>query len=223
MPARGSVVTRAAATAEDFPMSSSAALSIVVPGYEGRAVRVPAGAALTITDLEGCQIGDLFVLAATDPLEPLSPAVTRLVNFTPFPRRGECFYSTRRRPLLRLEEDASPGPHDMTFAPCDREIYMALGAGDDHPNCRDNFFHAIATLGIRLDVHPDPINVFQNTPIGIDGQYTIGVTRTRPGDWVRFRAECDLVVVLTACSVDIPFEGVQPNCGRSTPLQLDIG
>lgn len=203
-------------------MPAPNAVSILVPGYEGRAARVPAGATLTITDLEGCQIGDLFVLAAADPAERLSPAVTRLLNFTPFPQVGASFYSNRRRPLLRLEEDASPGLHDMTFAPCDREIYAELGAGDAHPNCRDNFFRAIATLGIEVDTHPDPINVFQNTPIGADGQYTIGVTQTRAGDWVRFRAECALIVVLTACSVDIPFEGVQPNGGRSTPLRLDI-
>ncbi len=198
-------------------------LSIVVPGYEGRAARVPAGAMLTVTDIEGCQIGDLFVLSAADPTEWLSPAVTRLVNFTPFPRLGQCFYSNRRRPLLTLIDDCSPGPHDMTFAPCDREIYAALGAGDDHPNCRDNFVRAIATLGVVTDTHPDPINVFQNTPVNLDGSYTIGVTRTQPGDSLRLRAECELLVVLTACSVDIAFEGVQPNGGRSTPLRLDIG
>ncbi|MCC7121871.1 MAG: urea carboxylase-associated family protein [Gammaproteobacteria bacterium] len=204
-------------------MNESVPRSIVVPGYTGRAARVPAGALLTITDLEGCQIGDLFVLAAADPTEVLSPAVTRLVNFTPFPRRGECFYSNRRRALLTLVEDASPGPHDMTFAPCDREIYRDLGAGDDHPNCRDNFHRAIAELGLHPASAPDPINVFQNTPIAADGSYTIGVTRTRPGDWLRLRSECDLVIVLTACAVDIPFAGVQPNGGRSTPLRLDIG
>jgi uncharacterized protein YcgI (DUF1989 family) len=204
-------------------MSSPHAQSLLVPGYAGRAARVPAGTTITITDLEGCQIGDLFVLAAASPAEYLSPAVTRLVNFTPFPRCGERFYSNRRRALLTLVEDASPGPHDMTFAPCDREIYRELGAGDDHPNCRDNFFRAIAELGLHPDTPPDPINVFQNTPIGADGGYSIGVTRTRPGDWLRLRAECDLVVVLTACSVDIPFAGVQPNGGRSTPLRLDIG
>ncbi len=204
-------------------MPSTVRQSIVVPGYEGRAARIQAGAMLTITDLEGCQIGDLFVLAAADPAERLSPAVTRLVNFTPFPRPGERFYSDRRRPLLTLVEDASPGPHDMTFAPCDREIYQALGASDEHPSCRDNFFRALAGLGVRTDSPPDPINVFQNTPIAADGSYTIGVTLTRPGDWLRLRAECDLVVVLTACSVDIPFAGVQPNGGRSTPLRLDIG
>lgn len=196
--------------------------SIVVPGYEGRAARVPAGASLTITDLEGTQIGDLFVLAA-DPAEYLSPAITRLVNFTPFPRPGESFYSNRRRALLTLVADASPGLHDMSFAPCDREIYRALGAGDDHPNCRDNFFRALAALGVTATTVPDPVNLFQNTPVDAAGAYVIGVTRTRPGDHVLLRAECDLIVVLTACSVDIPFLGVQPNGGRSTPLRLDIG
>lgn len=204
-------------------MTAISPASIVVPGYEGRAVHVPAGAAVTITDLEGCQIGDLFVMARGDPTERLSPGITRLVNFTPFPEVGQQFFSNRRRALLDLEHDASPGRHDMTFAPCDSQIYAELGGGDKHPNCRDNFFRALATLGLATDTPPDPINVFQNTPIDSLGRYTIGVTLTQPGDWVRFRACCDLTLVLTACSVDIPFEGVQPNGGRSTPLRLDIG
>lgn len=91
----------------------------------------------------------------------------------------------------------------MPFAPCAREIYRALGAGEHHPNCRDNFFLALAEFGLRPDFPPDPINVFQNTPIDADGSYVIGVTRSRAGDRAHFRAECELIVVLTACAVDI--------------------
>ncbi len=196
--------------------------SIVVPGYEGRALRVSAGNLLRVVDLEGCQIGDLFVMCAADPAECFSPAVTRLINFTPFPRAGEQFFSNRRQPLLSLLADTSPGRHDMTFAPCDRELYVAFDAGEHHPNCRDNFFLATAALGLTLTSHPDPINVFQNTPVDAAGNYVIGQTLTRPGDALTLRAERDLLIALTACSVDIPFDGVQPNGGRSTPLRLDI-
>ena len=196
--------------------------TLLVPGYQGRAARVATGSILRIIDVEGCQIGDLFVHTAADLDERLSPAVTRLINFTPFPRPGQTFVSNRRRPLLTIIEDTSPGVHDMTFAPCDRELYQAYGAGDAHPNCRDNFFQAMAALGFALTSHPDPINVFQNTPINADGGYTIGRTLTRAGDAFMLRAETDLIVALTACSVDIPFEGVLPNGVRSTPLRLEI-
>lgn len=196
--------------------------SIVVPGYEGRATRVSAGNRVRVVAVEGCQIGDLFVLCSEDPHERLSPAVTRLINFTPFPRVGEAFYSNRRRALLTIMEDTSPGVHDMTFAPCDSEFYQTFGAGDAHPNCRDNFFHAMRALGVSVESHPDPINVFQNTPINSDGSYTIGPALSRPGDYLALRAETDLIVALTACSVDIPFQGVQANGGRSTSLRLEI-
>ncbi len=175
-----------------------------------------------VVDVEGCQIGDLFVLCAEDPQERLSPAVTRLVNFTPFPRVGEAFYSNRRRALLTIVEDTSPGVHDMTFAPCDSELYQAFGAGEAHPNCRDNFFRAMRAMGVRVENHPDPINLFQNTPINPDGSYTIGAALSRPGDYLALRTETELILVLTACSVDIPFQEVQANGGRSTPLRLEI-
>lgn len=183
---------------------------------------VPVGSTLKVVDVEGCQIGDLFVLAASDLDERLSPGVTRLINFTPFPHLGESFYSNRRRSLLTLLEDTSPGLHDMTFAPCDAELYRTFNAGDEHPNCRDNYFRAMAALGVAAHSHPDPINVFQNTPVNLNGSYTIGAALSRPGDYIALRANIDLIIALTACSVDIPFEGIQPNGGRSTSLRLEI-
>jgi hypothetical protein len=32
----------------------------------------------------------------------------------------------------------------------------------------------------------------------------------------------DLIVALTACSVDVAIDGVQVNGGRSTPLELSV-
>lgn len=196
--------------------------SVVVPGYAGRALRVAAGSTIRVVDVEGCQIGDLFALCADKPAEILSPAITRLVNFTPFPRIGQSFYSNRRRRLLTILEDTSPGVHDMTFAPCDGELYREYGAGDNHSNCRDNFFRAMQSLGVAVANHPDPINVFQNTPVNPGGSYTIGMALSRAGDYLALRVEADLILALTACSVDIPFDGVQANGGRSTPLRLDV-
>jgi uncharacterized protein YcgI (DUF1989 family) len=203
-------------------MTTKAVETIDIPGYQGRAVEVRNGDRVRITDVEGCQIGDLFLIARDDPMEIFSPALTRLVNFTPFPRVGESFISSRRRPMVTLIADASPGRHDMTFAPCDPDFYRTLGAGADHPSCRSNFEHAMRVIGRKIPVYPDPVNVFQNTPIDIQGNYVLGQTLTKPGDYIDLRCEMDLVIALTACSTDVALEGVQPIGGKSTPLRIEI-
>ena len=195
---------------------------LAVPGYEGRATRVAAGSRLRITDVEGCQIGDLFVMAEADVAEAVSPAVTRLETFNLFPRVGQQFFSTQHRPMLTFLEDTSPGLHDMSFAPCDREFYSALGHEGDHPNCRDNFFDALSSLGLRRDTPPDPLNLFQNTVPDERGDYVAGVSQSLAGDFVEFRAENDLIIVLTACSADLDIQGLAPIGGRSTPLCIDV-
>jgi len=195
---------------------------VEVPGYGGRMVEVRDGDQIRITDVEGCQIGDLFLISATDPMEVLSPALTRLVNLTPMPRLGQAFVSNRRRPMLELLADTSPGPHDMTFAPCDRQFYAELGAGEDHPSCRANFEQAMRAAGRDIVIAPDPINLFQNTPVDAAGNYVLGQTLSKAGDYVELEARMDLVLVLTACSTDIELDGVHPIGGRSTPLRIEL-
>ena len=109
----------------------------------------------------------------------------------------------------------------MTFAPCDQAMYESLGAGSDHPSCASNFEHALAAINTAVPRRPDPINLFQNTPID-NGSYQLGPSLSQAGDYVEFRAEQDLLLVVTACSVDVAIDGVQANGGRSTPLKVQI-
>ena len=193
-----------------------------IPGYEGRAFRVAQSGVFRIVDAEGCQIGDLFVLSADDIGEVFSPAMTRQVLFRLTPKPGDMLYSNRRRPMLSFVDDTSPGRHDMAFAPCDPGFYEDLGAEAPHPNCRDNFQRAMRDLDLQVDIPPDPFNLFQNTVPKADGDFEVGVTVTKPGDYVEFRAEMDVIVVVTACSADLPIDGVHPLGGRSTPLHVEI-
>lgn len=197
-------------------------LSLEVPGYEGRAVTVDAGATVRVTDIEGAQIGDLFLLAADDHDEVFSAAMTRLVLFRLFPAIGESFHSNRRREMMKFIADTSPGFHDMTFAPCDREFYVELAGDDDHPNCHDNFLRATTALGIDRTLPPDPVNLFQHSRPNAGGGFDIEQSSSRPDDFVEFETTMDLVLVLTACSADIEIEGVDVIGGRSTPLRLDV-
>src|SRR5260370_22004296 len=89
---------------------------VVVPGGGGRAVWVRYGEHLRIVDVEGGQVGDLFAFAGADPGEYLSASHTRTSASRLFPRIGEQFMTTRRRPILTLVADTSPGVHDMLVA-----------------------------------------------------------------------------------------------------------
>ena len=99
---------------------------MVVPAGGGLAVWVRHGEHLRIVDVEGGQVGDLFAFAAADPGEYLSASHTRTSTSRLFPRVGEQFMTNRRRPILTLVADTSPGVHDMLIAACDPERYRML-------------------------------------------------------------------------------------------------
>lgn len=196
--------------------------TIDIPGYEGRAIRIGRNISFRVIDMEGCQIADMFVISADDNNEVFSPALTRQVGFRLTAKPGDMLYSNLRRPMLTFLDDTSAGQHDMSFAPCDPEFYVALGADSSHPNCRDNFYKAIDEMGIRFTPPPDPFNLFQNTVPKSDGDFSCGQTLSKAGDYVEFRTEMDVIVVVTACSVDLPIEGIEPIGGRSTPLRIQV-
>jgi uncharacterized protein YcgI (DUF1989 family) len=190
--------------------------SIEIAGYAGGAIAVRAGHYVRVVDLEGVQVGDLFAVANDDHDEYLSPSVTRLHNGTLFPAVGQCFFTNRDRPVLTFTMDHSPGIHDMLYASCNGNWYGGRGMGDDHPNCRDNYFAAARAAGIDHAIQPDPVNIFQNTRPAADGTLFVAVTISKPGDYVTLRAEIDCIVVLTACSSE------RIVGGKSTPMRLEV-
>jgi len=145
------------------------------------------GEQLRIVDVEGGQVGDLFAFAAADPGEYLSASHTRTSTSRLFPRVGEQFMTNRRRPILTLVADTSPGVHDMLIAACDPERYRMLGA-PGHASCADNVHHALAQIGLATDAVPQPVNVFMNIPVGTEGDLSWLPAVSRPGDAVTFTA-----------------------------------
>ena len=72
-------------------------------------------------------------------------------------------------------------------------------------------------LGYTLAATPDPVNIFQNSPLK-DGELVLTRTQTKPGDRVTLRAEMDLILVLTACSSDL----APTNGGHCTSMSIEI-
>jgi uncharacterized protein len=190
---------------------------VSVPAGRGRAVRVEAGARARVVDAHGGQVGDLFAFNAADPSEYHSAGHTRAHTGRLFPVVGEQFVTNRRRPILTLLADDSPGRHDMLIPACDPARYARLGA-PGHASCATNLRAALGELGLATVEPPQPINVFMDIPVAPDGRLRWLPAPTSPGDAITFRAEMDCVLVLSACPQDLA--GI--NAGELTPLVLDL-
>lgn len=181
-------------------------------------MRLSPGTRFRCVDLEGRQCGDLFAFCAGDVREYASAEHTRVFVSRLFPRVGEPFVTNRRRPILTLEADASPGKHDMLVAACDPIRYQLLGVEGWHPSCQENLQRVMADFGHHQVEVPQPINVFLNIPIGEDGALDWPPPLSEPGDSITLRTELDCYVVLTACAQDI----LPINDRNPTALAIDV-
>ena len=102
----------------------------------------------------------------------------------------------------------SPGIHDSLLCACNASLYRELGCDEGHRSCEGNLHEALATLGMEIASTPAPLNLFMNVSVGRDGTIHRAPPVSRPGDAVTFRAEMDLVLVLSACPQDVtPING----------------
>jgi uncharacterized protein len=190
----------------------------LVPGGVGRAVRVGEGQYFRVTDVAGAQVGDLFAFSLADPAEYASAEHTRVAIRRLFPRPGDPVLTNRRRPILSVVEDTSPGRHDMLYAACDPARYVLLGADPAHRSCAGNLREALGEHGLGLPSVPQPLNIFMDVRAQEDGTLVSHPASSRPGDYVAFRAAMDCLVVLSSCPMDV----VNISAGGITPLELRV-
>jgi uncharacterized protein len=192
--------------------------TIDIPAREGRGTAIRIGDRVRVIDPEGGQVADVFAFCSDDPSEYHSAEHTRVHVDRLFPVVGEQFVTNRRRPILTLEADDSPGVHDMLCAACDATRYHGLGVEGWHASCQENLLGVMRELGVdRVEV-PQPINLFMNIPISPDAELGWLPAPTRPGDSTTLRAELDCYLVVSACPQDL----VQINAGAPGPIRLEI-
>ena len=180
----------------------------IVPARRGRAVRLAKGQAIRIVNVHGTQVVDTWAFNADDPGEFLSMEHLHANLGSVFPGKGDPLVTNRRRPILWMEEDTSPGRHDTVIAACDVHRYQSLGCQTYHDNCTDNLRAALAMIGFPATECPAPLNLWMNIPIGPDGRIIWGEPLSKAGDHVLLRAAMDCVVVMSACPQDmIPING----------------
>ncbi|KAH7494215.1 hypothetical protein FOMA001_g2090 [Fusarium oxysporum f. sp. matthiolae] len=177
-----------------------------LPARQGVAVLVKQGQSLQVINTHGKQVIDLWAFNSKDSHDYLSTSHTRAMLSSISLRKGSNLYSSRRKPILTLVDDTTPGIHDLLFPACDAERYRQLGAMGCHDSCHDNMHKALREfpeIKVRDDWVPDPLNLFMNVAVDHHGGIDIRAPTSDKGQYVILRAEADLVVVMSACPQDM--------------------
>lgn len=187
-----------------------------IPPRSGVAVRLPEGAVLTVIDPEGSQVSDMLAVSAADPGEILSNGRTFDYEETLRLTTNGRLWSNRSRVMLTIIEDAAPH-HDFLLTPCSYDTFRHFYPDKPlHRGCFGNLAEALAPHGVGPDHIPAAFNIFMNVTVDADGKLTVLPPQTQPGDLIRFRAEMDLIIGLTACSA------YASNGGSFRPIDFSV-
>ncbi len=212
--------------AEDFTSAreSLKQLSeIRVPPRDARTFSVAAGQFFRISSVEGSQVGDLNLWNANDLSERFFSGKTRQLHASHV-TTGDRLWSNlpSLRPMATITYDTlqwygwdsdGAGVHDVIGTRCDPYTNFRLFGSDYHHCCHSNLTRALASeTGMSLaEAEPhihDVLNVFMCTGFTKDTyQYFMKASPVRPGDYIEFFAEIDLLGALSACPGG--------NCGSS--------
>ncbi len=169
----------------------------------GVAFEMRAGEHLTVVDLEGEQVSDLFAFATNERSESLSSGRSLDYAETLYLTRGNRLYSNRSRAMFEIVED-TVGRHDFLLTPCSQQTFEIIyGMNEPHPSCFANLRTAFASYGIAPDAIGTTFNIFMNVDVSPDGSFEVRPPRSVAGDRIVLRAEIDLIVGLTACSAEL--------------------
>ncbi|GGH60997.1 DUF1989 domain-containing protein [Frigidibacter albus] len=189
---------------------------VIVPPRDAACFHVPAGHFFRIHSTQGPQVGDLNLWNAADLTERFYSGKTRALHGTHL-STGDRLWSSfpAMRPLATITHDTldwygfdafGGAVHDVIGTRCDPYTHALLsGGGQYHHCCHSNLTRALAAeTGLPLaeaerHVH-DVLNVFMCTGFTRDtGQYFMKASPVRPGDYLEFIAEIDLLGALSAC------------------------
>ena len=188
---------------------------VLVQPREGGCFHVPAGGFFRISSVEGPQVGDLNLWNAHNLDERFYSGKTRAIHGTHI-TTGERMWSNLPylRPMATIIEDTlgwygmdefGGSIHDVIGTRCDPYTHHLLAGDDYHHCCHSNLSRALADETgrpleeVEMQVH-DVLNVFMCTGFTRDtGQYFMKASPVRPGDYIEFFAEIDLLAALSAC------------------------
>ena len=212
--------------------------SLRVAPRDGQAFRVPQGHLFRIVSVEGPQVGDLNLWNAANPAERFFSGKTRALHATHV-TTGHRLWSCMPwlRPMATITADTlgwygfdadGAGVHDVIGTRCDPYTNRLLSGGDYHHCCHSNLSRAFSQASglpvqeAEMQVH-DVLNVFMATGFTRDThQYFMKASPVRPGDFIEFFAEIDLIGALSACPGGDCGSSHSSDAQACYPLQVEI-
>lgn len=208
--------------------------SFQIPIRSGKAWRVPRGHLFRLTTVDGPQVGDLNVFNAQDPREHMWAARTRQLqraHVSTFDRLWSNLPFLRPLATITADSLADYGTddeggrvHDLLGSRCDPYVNRMLTGEDFDYHCHSNLTRALLPHGLtEFDVH-DVLNVFQCTGLNEADQYFMRACPARPGDFLEFFAEVELLCALSTCpggDLSVPMWG--PDAGDPLEVCHPIG
>ena len=155
--------------------------------------------------------------------ERFDQARTKVYNMKIFITTGDKLMGRNNQHMMTIVENTNrEGTHDLQKGMCSgyrfqlakkegrlREYYHRDYKEEEVPDhgCYENLARALEPYGIAPEDIPSPFNLNQHMIIdGKTGKMEHTTVRAKPGSYVEFRAEMDLLVALSACP-DMPVGG----------------
>ena len=188
---------------------------VTIQARDAACFEVPVGHFFRINSIEGPQVGDLNLWNAKDLSERFFSGKTRQLHASHVSVKDRLWSNLPYlRPMATITEDTlgwygydddGAGVHDVIGTRCDPYTNHMLNGVDYHYCCHSNLTRALvkhtglAVAEVEPHIH-DVLNVFMCTGFTKDThQYFMKASPVRPGDYIEFYAEIDLLGALSAC------------------------
>lgn len=213
--------------------------SELIPPRSASCINVNAGQFFRIKSVDGPQVGDLNLWSREELSEFFYSGKTRALYGTHVSTKDRLWSSLpTMRPMATITHDTldwygfdsfGGSVHDIIGTRCDPYTNNLIsGGGQYHYCCHSNLTRALAKhcdlkLNIAEKYVHDVLNVFMCTGFTRDtGQYFMKESPVKPGDYLEFFAEIDLIVGLSACpggNCAAEHSSDQANC---YPLEIEV-
>jgi uncharacterized protein len=191
----------------------------IVPARSPWSAVVRRGQTLTIVDVGGNQSGDCLLYNAGDTAERYSGPDPLAWGGNIYVRTGTVLRSCLSNPMATVVANEIDR-QDTIGGACGKEsntLRYGHHTAAEH-GCRENFLAEATKYGMGVRDIVSNLNWFMNVPVEADGSLGIVDGISGPGKRVAFRAEMDILVVVSNCpQMNNPCNDFNP-----TPLRMVI-
>lgn len=192
--------------------------TVRIPPERAVSFAVAAETTFAVANPEGTQVADLTAVTRTGEI-PFSQAHTRDLAGKVRLTVGDSLYARDGTPMLSVVDDDC-GTHDILFAPCTGWLLEPPEFAPRPSGCQEHLEAALAAMDVAVPDDVGTVNLFQAVSVTDETYLEVQPSPARPGDVVRFRAETDAVVAVSACAALNPDSGI--NGETLTPIDIRV-